>query len=1569
MAEPEWVALQKKIFTRWCKMKLVRRPAVASRLNDIAADMSDSLVLIALTEELSESKFPDKVNWEKPETSRIKKVALMNNALKFVMSKGVDAVLKLKPLPEDLVDGKIDPVLSLVWGMMLRFIKIGDDDDEASSKLNAKDALLMWCKQKCQGYPQISVDSFKKTSKSSFHNGLAMCGIIAKHRPKMIPNMAELDGSDLIKTIQIAQDAAEVYFGLEKYVTPQEVTKLDEASMFVYVSEYYTGISNQRKIDLAGRRITKLIKYTKENDRLREEYNKTAADYKERLKNVEAVLNERHIDNTMAGAEAKLAEFYKYKTEDKNVLLGNQLQLESSFNNLAMRLVAGKRPEFVPPEGVTLKNVAEALAHLEQVEQERSVALHAELNRQIMLVRVAGQHKSIFENLKKWVSEKEDYLKQRPIIDSVSSAQLQLRLLEAFKKEKETVISTTFAKLKELRAFLEKEIYEHIDTVKQLEADVDNSMVHLDEMVAQRAPVLDDDLKRETYKQEVRLQHKEFMRMHELLDNQWIKPKEVYLNTYVEIHSVEEANVQLSLVDLHEKDCRLMGDSLVDTLKKLAKQIMDSKYESQWSTYTFEHTQTKDPVHEYSEPTHRQTVTDNEKYILEKWALLDELTAKLKGILADHLAREEYASKTRIIANNYMAKLKEIKHWVEASETYLAAREHVHNVQDARTELSRIQSFIEQLHYMHDTKVKELTAIKDELFARKYETQLSSYVFEHSKSTLPTFDVEVAEKKAEILSCEEWVAKRWESMHAAAEVKLGIMKDHHAREEYKVDTHVMASGHKDKYQDLLYFASNTQKYLKTREDIHSVHEAKTQISKIEILQKDLESMLNTQVKDLQKAGQEVIARKYQTDLSSYEYEHTIYKEPTFEEHRPELKAQLLKDEEEVLQVWAAMKEGAAEKLAIMKDHHSREEFRVESHVIANGHKNKFEELKSWVEQSETYLNFREHVHSIHEANTHTTQLQIFIKDLKEMQDTQVAKLFGIGKSLMAREYKTNLSSYVYDKTFYSAPEFNEHIPEHRELIVNNETWISQKWQEMGELAQRKMHVLEDHLKRENHAVIVRQQGQQHKEMFAKLKIWIDGKEDYLKQRPVIDSIADAQVQLLSLQQYNAEYKMMESTSIVGFFKLGKEISDSKYSSELSEYAYEHMIYKEPNFDEDRPEIRAALDEHTQFVSSHQQELSNLANKLKEDLDASLAQEIKKENLRLEYAHAALEFNNWSKETSEALAIESFGFTLEEVQEYKKTIDSTTEKITKDAAVRLAAVISVHTNMVDSGVKQNIYTQVTVPNLEQAKVDALAAVAKRNEAFEKELARQTENDKLCQEFAKVADSFAHHITSLKSEITGSKADLEGQLQFVVANIEECSKPTQLESVKAWADKITAAGITQIRHTTLTYKDVEVSAAQFIKFLQTKKMMLETEIQNAKLKGITPDQMREIEQNFKAFDKDNDDKIDRKDFTTCLFSLGEERTGKEITEILAQYGNGSNCIVYEKFKDFLIHLFGDADTKEELSMGLSLINRGMEAKHSMMEQVLPPDDVSYFESTAPKTEGGFNYNGWLDVMYSK
>jgi len=77
-------------------------------------------------------------------------------------------------------------------------------------------------------------------------------------------------------------------------------------------------------------------------------------------------------------------------------------------------------------------------------------------------------------------------------------------------------------------------------------------------------------------------------------------------------------------------------------------------------------------------------------------------------------------------------------------------------------------------------------------------------------------------------------------------------------------------------------------------------------------------------------------------------------------------------------------------------------------------------------------------------------------------------------------------------------------------------------------------------------------------------------------------------------------------------------------------------------------------------------------------------------------------------------------------------------------------------------------------------------------------------------------------------------------------------------------------------------------QYTIFLNKKKGMLEEEIQNEKLRGVTAEQLKEIEQNFQQFDKENTGALDSKKLKAVLYSLGEEKGASEIEQILKTHG---------------------------------------------------------------------------------
>jgi len=293
-------------------------------------------------------------------------------------------------------------------------------------------------------------------------------------------------------------------------------------------------------------------------------------------------------------------------------------------------------------------------------------------------------------------------------------------------------------------------------------------------------------------------------------------------------------------------------------------------------------------------------------------------------------------------------------------------------------------------------------------------------------------------------------------------------------------------------------------------------------------------------------------------------------------------------------------------------------------------------------------------------------------------------------------------------------------------------------------------------------------------------------------------------------------------------------------------------------------------------------------------------------------------------------------------------------------------------MVEMGVKENIYTKHSVDDLARARSSDLhGAMEKRNAGYKAELERQRANDKLCKEFATVAEGFSTWITSTKDTITKSKQTLEEQLSNVKGKKTNLANDTQgkMNEVNSLNGKMEAAGITNNRHTTLTAKDVQVQLQQYAEFLDRKIVMLEEEIENQKLKGITLEQFKEIEDSFNQFDADKSGTIDKKELKTCLYSLGEEKTNSEVDAILKKYGDGK-IIKYDGFKEFMVTILGVTDTKEDILRAFKTINRGDDfAANDKMEIVMAEEDIGYFSETAKKEAKGFNYVKWTEEIFAR
>jgi len=274
-----------------------------------------------------------------------------------------------------------------------------------------------------------------------------------------------------------------------------------------------------------------------------------------------------------------------------------------------------------------------------------------------------------------------------------------------------------------------------------------------------------------------------------------------------------------------------------------------------------------------------------------------------------------------------------------------------------------------------------------------------------------------------------------------------------------------------------------------------------------------------------------------------------------------------------------------------------------------------------------------------------------------------------------------------------------------------------------------------------------------------------------------------------------------------------------------------------------------------------------------------------------------------------------------------------------------------------------------------------AIQTRAGKYEKELAKHRADDSLCKEFAAVAESFTKQINADKDAITGSRADLEDQLKYIEERIKAAGENKSLGAIQAAQAKLDAAGIKNNPYSPMTAKDAEVQWNQYKDFLAAKRTMLAEQIEHKKLRGVSLEQYNEIKNQFHQFDKDNSGSIDGKELRACLYSLGEDRSVTEIKQLLVKYGaedpkhGGQRVMAYEGFKEFMISMLGDADTKEEILAGFHLVNKGQPiARAEHLDVMLSDTQAAYFKAHAKPASGvqigsGWDYKAWVEEAYKE
>lgn len=371
--QEERLHIQKKTFTKWINSFLLK---ARMEVDDLFTDLADGKKLLKLLEIISGERLAKPNNGR----MRVHKIENVNKSLAFLHTK-----VRLESIgAEDIVDGNPRLILGLIWTIILRFqiqeIEIDvDEENDSSEKKSAKDALLLWCQRKTNGYPGVNIQDFT----GSWRSGLGFNALIHAHRPDLV-NWSELQQNKNIDNLNYAFDVANSELGIPRLLDAEDVdtARPDEKSIITYVASYYHTFARMKNEIKSGKRIANIVGQMMDADKMKIHYEKLTTDLLEWIKMKIGVLENRNFPNSLEGIQRELLAFKQYRTVEKPPKYKERSEIEALYFHINTQLKSLNQPAFTPQEGQLIHDIERNWVELERAEHRREVALRTELLRQ-----------------------------------------------------------------------------------------------------------------------------------------------------------------------------------------------------------------------------------------------------------------------------------------------------------------------------------------------------------------------------------------------------------------------------------------------------------------------------------------------------------------------------------------------------------------------------------------------------------------------------------------------------------------------------------------------------------------------------------------------------------------------------------------------------------------------------------------------------------------------------------------------------------------------------------------------------------------------------------------------------------------------------------------------------------------------------------------------------------------------------------------------------------------------------------------------------------------------------------
>jgi len=356
------------------------------------------------------------------------------------------------------------------------------------------------------------------------------------------------------------------------------------------------------------------------------------------------------------------------------------------------------------------------------------------------------------------------------------------------------------------------------------------------------------------------------------------------------------------------------------------------------------------------------------------------------------------------------------------------------------------------------------------------------------------------------------------------------------------------------------------------------------------------------------------------------------------------------------------------------------------------------------------------------------------------------------------------------------------------------------------------------------------------------------------------------------------------------------------------------IVHNPHTTLSHPLLTSRWNAHKNFVANRLEDLAQ-AGALKERDAANRAAQEKQqqqENLKNEVAKRANALNGWIQTTNETFTEPIVVDSQEGIRELQSAFDGASSEFDSKNGEK-DAVLASFAELAAAGITDNALAEIDAAGLTEKWNSLGQARDTRRQELADESKRQDDNEALRVEFANKANGLNEALDKQIADLAGLQGEIEAQLEALNAIKPDNSGLDELRTID---QRVQDAGIRSNSHTSHTLETTAAKYNSLSSSVTEKRKVLEGEIAAKQHSQVAPEQLNEIRECFKQFDKDNRGSLSNYEFKACLSALGESVSDETVNNVLKQYGNEENRITQDQFTEFMISRLADSDSETQI-----------------------------------------------------